>query len=566
MNRSATTQTHKRYGATWSSRCGFLVALLVLAMQLSCGAGNDGAAGSANTGSNVGSGGAQDIGVFRRILDSGRIPGPNTLDANGFFAEHVIELPAPDCGKNICLQASLAMASDWVDGEYQRIVQIALNSPIDPSSLERKPLDLVVVVDTSGSMASDNKMNYVLQGLHRLVAEMEPGDRMALVRYSSDVKVLAGLDDETDATALHEAIDTMYASGSTNLYEGLQTGLQMAVDVNDPDRQSRVILMSDGLPTVGITDSNQILDMSDSFVTEGVGLTTIGVGLDFDVELMRSLAERGSGNFYFLDDPASIEEVFTEELDTFMVPIAQDVTIEVRTASGYTISSVTGATFWEARNFGGSLWMPSVFLAARTTSTPPQEGRRGGGSKFYLELDPTDQTGQNSDLVEVRLTYRDTGDGTTHEQVRRLATPYGSESVDPYYEWTGMEKATAVFFLYRGLHRACEEAEWSYDKALGILMTLRAQAEAWNAQAEDTDVADDLTLIDQFITNLEALGAYPDYDYQDRSCCQTQEVGTMTMCSTAPVDASWYWLAWMGLALAGMKLRRRRSRRRPPRW
>ncbi len=532
--------------------------VLVLAGGIHSGCSAD---DSASMGSNVGGAGAQDIGVFRNILEAGRIPGPETLDANGFFSEHVIDLPPPNCEQDICLQASVAMANDWVDGTYDRIVQVALNSPIDPNELERKPMDMVVVVDTSGSMAENDKMSYVLKGLHTLVDELEPGDRMALIRYSSEVEVLVSLDSEVDATALHEAVSSLYANGSTNLYEGLQTGLQMAVDAFDKERQSRVILMSDGLPTRGVTDTTQILAMSDSYVTEGVGLTTIGVGLDFDVNLMRSLAERGSGNFYFLDDLEAIEEVFTEELDTFMTPIAHDLTIEVRTGSGYQISSVTGATFWEASNFGGSLWLPSVFLAARSTSTPPREGRRGGGSKFYLELDPTGQTGQNSDLVEVRLTYRNARDGKTYEQVIHLTDPYGTDGPiqEPYCDWPGMDKASAVLFIYKGLHRACEQAEWSYNTALAILLNLKSKAEAWQALAEDTDVAEDLRLIDLFIANLENAGAYPVEDdcMQEDGYCEGMDQD-MTMCSTAPVETSWYWLAWMGMALAATSLRRRR--------
>ncbi len=545
-------QTVTSENLRWMHGAWILAGFFGLMLQSACGASGMSDAGA--QGSNVGSSGAQDIGVFRSILEAGQIPGPDTLDANGFFAEHVIDLPPPDCGQDICLQTSLAMANDWVDGSYQRIVQIALNSPIDPSGMERPPMDLVVVVDRSGSMGSQGKMTYVLEGLHSLVDELQPGDRMGLVSYSSNVEVLVDLDSNADATTLDQAIDRMYPAGSTNLYEGLQTGLEMAANAHDPQRQSRVILMSDGLPTAGIVDADQILQMSDAFVADGVGLTTIGVGLDFDVNLMRSLAERGSGNFYFLDDPSAIDEVFTEELDTFMVPIAQDLTIEVRTASGYRIASVTGATFWEAQNYGGSLWLPSVFLAARTTSTPHEEGRRGGGSKFYLELEPTGQTGKNSDMVEVHLSYRGAADREIHEQVVRLSDPNGTETTDPYYEWTGMEKATAVFLLYKGLHRACEEAQWSYDKALGLLMTLRSQAEEWQYTAEDADMADDLALVDQFIANLQARGAYPDYDYGETMYCGTD---TATMCSTAPAQASWYWLAWLGLAWTGIKLRRR---------
>ena len=144
----------------------------------SCGATGADSAGSPGGGGGVGFGGAQDIGQFRNLLDAGEIPGPNTLDANGFFSEHRTELPPPDCGQTLCAHGMLAVGRDWIDNEYQATLQVALNTPVDPTTLERNPLDMVVVVDVSGSMASDNRLTFVQDGLHLLIDELEPGDKL----------------------------------------------------------------------------------------------------------------------------------------------------------------------------------------------------------------------------------------------------------------------------------------------------------------------------------------------------------------------------------------------------
>src|SRR6185369_12075885 len=90
--------------------------------------------------------------------------------------------------------------------------------------------------------------------------------------------------------------------GGTNIFDGLKAGLDLLGDAPPSDRQNRVIFLSDGLATAGNTSTSAIIDMATSRIIRGIGLTTIGVGTDFDAPLMRGLAERGAGNFYFLEN------------------------------------------------------------------------------------------------------------------------------------------------------------------------------------------------------------------------------------------------------------------------
>src|SRR5262249_47350232 len=106
---------------------------------------------------NVGVGGAQDFAAFRYALDHHNVPAPNTLDSAGFFAEHYNALPAPTCGDLFCLHGLLSVTKDLVHGGTWTLLQLGMNSPIDPSTVTRPPLDLVVVIDRSGSMSTDGK-------------------------------------------------------------------------------------------------------------------------------------------------------------------------------------------------------------------------------------------------------------------------------------------------------------------------------------------------------------------------------------------------------------------------
>lgn len=480
---------------------------------LGCGqAGQSSDAPGGGGGGGVGFGGAQDIGQFRGLLAAGEIPGPATLDANGFFSEHRTELPPPDCGDTLCANGMLAVGRAWLDGRYQATLQVAINTPIDPSTLVRRPLNLVVVVDTSGSMASDNRIGYVRDGLHLLVDELQEGDSLALISYSQAANVRRSFDDQGDAASMHALIDTLQADGSTNIYDGLELGFEEASIHFDAERQNRVILLSDGLATAGITSDEEILRLSTSYISDGIGLTTIGVGRDFNVELMRGLAERGAGNFYFIESADAVTEVFTEELNYFVTPIGLGVTLSVATAPGYNLGDVTGTRLWKTTGNSGEMLIPAVFLASRTDNETPI-GRRGGGSALFLDVIPEVGIESPGPVATITLAYNDpaTSERVTQTIVVDNGLAPGELGEDLYVTYQAMVEHYAIYNTYLGLLTATQHAAASnYNCAVAALDTVRSEAATWNQTYEDSDIAADLELFDQFKSNLVAAGANRD--------------------------------------------------------
>jgi len=236
-------------------RCSIsLLPLLLLATA--CGGGDS--AGAADPGGGVSFGGAQDMGEFRGILERGELPGPDSLDANGFFNEHFNAAPAVSCEGALCLTPGLTVARDWLTGERQATLQLAVHTPLDPSTFPRLPMNLVVVVDHSGSMAEDNRLDKVKLGLHTLVDNLHDDDRLTLISFDDTVTTNAPFTDVLDRPALHTAIDALRPRGSTNIYAGLQAGFDALREDLTNERQQRVIFLSDGLATVGITDRSAI--------------------------------------------------------------------------------------------------------------------------------------------------------------------------------------------------------------------------------------------------------------------------------------------------------------------
>jgi Ca-activated chloride channel family protein len=490
--------------STRTSRSGSFALLLAV---VGCGGG--GGAGGDDDG-NVGFGGAQDIGQFRSILDQGQIPGEETLDANGFFAEHYSPVPPADCGQVLCVKPMLSVGRAWLDGSYQATLQISMTTPIDPATLERLPMNMVVVVDRSGSMAADGRMEKVKQGLHLLVDSLLPGDRLALVQFDDRVDVLANLDAEPNLDALHAQVSAMYPRGSTNIYGGLDAGFAIAANAWSAERQNRVILLSDGLATAGITDQAQIIDMADGYLADGMSLTTIGVGLEFDVNLMRGLAEHGAGNFYFLEDAAAVEEVFTDELAYALTTLALDVRIHAIPAPGYRLGEVIGTRVWSSTSDGGEARIPAVFVASRDDQEP-DPGRRGGGGSIFIDLTAVAGAVDDGRVASISLSYRlpGTAEVLTQQVEMTNPNPLGEAPGETYVSTQAMMEHYAAYNLYLGLRKGTQLAAYHYDCALSALTALRSSADRFNSVFQDPDVSADIALIDQFSANLRAHGAQP---------------------------------------------------------
>ena len=490
---------------------------LFLSLLAACGASGHADQGNVTSGADAGVGGVsfggqQDIGEFRGIINNGGIPGPDTLDANGFFNEHYAPPPMTGCTNTLCLTPGLSVGFDWEREQKQATLQISVNTNVDPTNYPKRPLDLVVVVDHSGSMAMDGRMTKVQAGLNTLIDNLADTDRLAIVEFDDQVDVDAPLQPLTTSgrTALHTIVNNLAPRGATDIFDGLKAGFDLSAAAIDPTRESRVIFLSDGLATYGNTSDPAILTMADGYVERGIGLTTIGVGNEFDVTLMRGLAEHGAGNFYFLQDASAATEVFQQELQYFASPIALDITIDAVAGEGFDFDEVVGSTLWQSSSRSGTMHIPAAFVASRTGPAPDPGtgGRRGGGSMLFIKVVPTGNNPTNK-VADLTLNYHVPGSAQVVTQTITLQYPTdGSETVDaPYLSAPEMAKRYAMYNLFLGLRDATANTQYP-SCAMAYLTAIRNHAAAWNATREDPDIADDITLIDHFNQNLATVGGY----------------------------------------------------------
>ena len=198
-----------------------------------------------------------------------------------------------------------------------------------------QPVDLAIVLDRSGSM-SGRKIGDARRAIEQLIDQMDGDDRMAIVTYANTVERLSPLvylrGDQRHR--LLRLVRQVFAGGGTNLGGGLQTGIDLLSHRETGNRQRRVILISDGLANQGITSPRALGAMAARATEYNLGVSTVGVGYDFNEVLMTTIADHGSGNYYFLENPGAFAEVFRREFEAARNVIAGKVEVRISLQEG----------------------------------------------------------------------------------------------------------------------------------------------------------------------------------------------------------------------------------------
>jgi len=177
-----------------------------------------------------------------------------------------------------------------------------------------------------------------------LLSSLSAEDRFALITYSDGVHIASGLSNVTAANRVRiaSAVNTIQAGGGTNLGAGLQAGIDILISPNHHTNAAKVILISDGLANKGLTDVKALSDIAAVAVEKEFAVSTVGVGVDFNEHLMTAIADRGTGSYYYLENPAAFAEVFQKEFYNTQTAVVTGVKIQIPMNSGITLSDAAG--------------------------------------------------------------------------------------------------------------------------------------------------------------------------------------------------------------------------------
>jgi Ca-activated chloride channel family protein len=210
-----------------------------------------------------------------------------------------------------------------------------------PPSTNRPPLDLVLLLDTSGSMEGDS-IEALRKAAHDLVDKMAPHDHLAVITFDSTAQVVIPSTELTpDArVAALDKIDSLKARGTTDMSDGLALALQQAAAGRVANSIDRIVLLGDGVPN----DPAPLPTLIDQARAARISITTLGLGIDFDEGLLGQMAMRTGGVYRFVDKPEAVADVFDHELTRMQTVVGRNLYLQLQPGPGVTIDDEPGLT------------------------------------------------------------------------------------------------------------------------------------------------------------------------------------------------------------------------------
>lgn len=266
--------------------------------------------------------------IMRNYLSEGNLPPRDSVRVEEYvnYFEQGYPLPPAHQAFGITIDGA---PSPFSETERYSMLRVGIQGYDVPDS-ERKDASLTFVIDVSGSMDMDNRLGLVKRSLELLVERLGRNDRVSIVVYGTDARVVLDPTPGSDKGRILRAIHSLHPEGVTNAEAGLRLGYKMAMRAYNPQGVNRVILCSDGVANMGQIEWDAILREVRGYVEEGILMTSIGFGMDnYNDVLMEQLADNGNGFYAYVDNMDEAERLFIDDLTSTLQTIALDAKVQV---------------------------------------------------------------------------------------------------------------------------------------------------------------------------------------------------------------------------------------------
>ena len=263
--------------------------------------------------------------LMRKYLSIGRQPVKDAIRSEEFMNYFTYNYPDPSDNTPISVNGEVS-SCPWNDGNKLIRIGIKGKSTARPAY----PLaNFVLLIDVSGSMQSDDKLELLKKGFIEFVNQMRPNDRIAIVTYAGNAGLVLNSTTGVNKDVIKSKINQLQPGGSTNGAAGINLAYQIAQENFIAGGNNRVILGTDGDFNVGVSSQTELENLIISKRDNGIFLTVLGVGTgNLNEAMMEQVANKGNGNYEYLDDVQEIKKVFIDDYSKFLT-VAKDVKVQV---------------------------------------------------------------------------------------------------------------------------------------------------------------------------------------------------------------------------------------------
>lgn len=398
-------------------------------------------------------GGAKDVENFRENIEKGYFPISTDITYNGLFYDYSFDTGVGQETDQLFSPAySTAISKDPVSEKNEYYMTVGLNSNIKESDFARKKLNLVVVLDISGSMSSrldryyyddpfaqkeieyKSKMQAANEAVTILLDQLNDDDRFGMVLFDDEAYLAQEINSVAtiDLPTLKEHILEIKESGGTNF----EAGYKMANDlfkeyknIDSDEYENRIIVITDAMPNTGDTSKESLMGMVKENSKNGVYTTFIGVGVDFNTRLIEAISDNKGANYYSVHTTEDFRTRMGEEFEYMVTPMVFDLKLDL-SSEEYEIEKVYGSD--TANEETGNIMYVNTLFPSKTN----ESGEVKGGVVLLKLKKKTDAP---SGEVKLTVSYTDRN-GTSYENYQTVEVTDGAER----YDNTGIRKAIVL--------------------------------------------------------------------------------------------------------------------------
>jgi len=399
-------------------------------------------------------GGAKDTNNFKANIDNGYLPKLDSITYEGQFYHHYFDtgLNGQVCKALFCPSYSTASKENIFSKEQEYFLSVGLNSGIDEADFKRKPLNLVVVLDISGSMSGSfksyyydkvgkkiknsdqakvKKMTIANESVVAMLSHLKDKDRVGIALFDHNAYTAKPLSlvAYSDKLAIRDHILAIQEKGGTNWSAGYKEGLKLFDNIpSSSEYENRIVFLTDAMPNRGDLAKDKLFGLAKGASEKGIHTTFIGIGVDFNNDLVEYVSKTKGANYFSVHSSKEFKKLLDKEFDYMVTPLVYDLELKLQ-SDKYEIAGVYGSP--DAKLATGEI------MKINTLFPSPTEGGQTKGGVVLLKLK---KIGSGADDIKLSVSYTDTN-GKAFSNVDKIR--FNSKRKD-YFDNYGIQKAILV--------------------------------------------------------------------------------------------------------------------------